>query len=388
MISASPHQYRQVAQSLGVDPDVVERAIEQARLPERLGLPPLLTLRHLSHVTGANYKYLRSIVSRKHDGYRPFTIKKRNGSGRLIACPEPGLISVQRWIARRILARRPVHHASMAYAPGNSPADCARRHLGARWLVKFDIHDFFESISETRVYFVFRDCGYQPLIAMELARLCTRVHSSHTSTSARWRSNRRTAGTISVYDDPRLGHLPQGAPTSPMLANLVSLPLDTMLERIGERFGLVYTRYSDDVVFSTGGDLTRKQVLTLIHDVSRTFAAFGHQLHRKKITVAPPGSRKLVLGLLVDGNMVRLSRTYRGRLDAHVRGIERFGLAEHAASRRFSSIWGMLRHVGGLIAHASSVDAAYGAALRTRLSRAVAAEGWTGASPSTPTSGP
>lgn len=378
MISASPHQYRKVAQSLGVKSEIVQRAIDQSRAVESKGLPPLLTLGHLAHMTGVDYKYLRSIVSRSHDAYKPFVIRKRSGGGRLIATPEPQLLAVQRWIAQRVLAKLPVHSASMAYAPGASPLSCARRHLGARWLVKFDIHDFFESISERRVYFVFRGCGYQPLVAFELARLCTRVHSQYTLVVPGGRSARRDApGVIVAYDDPRLGHLPQGAPSSPMLANLASRPLDDLLDRIAVRSDLVYTRYSDDVIFSTDADLTQDQVRTLIHDVARSFTAFGHVLHRKKITVAPPGSRKLVLGLLVDGDTIRLSRAYRGRLDSHVRGIEKFGLAEHAASRRFASIWGMLRHVYGLLAHAQSVDATYAVRLKTRLSTALNREGWT-----------
>lgn len=377
MISASPHQYRAIAQSLGVKREVVERAIKQARSAERNGLPPLLTLGHLAHVTGADYKYLRSIVARTHDGYKPFTIRKRNGGPRLIATPEPTLLAVQRWIARRILAERPVHHASMAYAPGDSPLVCANRHLGARWLVKFDIHDFFESISERSVYFVFRDCGYQPLISFELARLCTRVHSEYAKNPAGWRSERRSGeGSISAYDDSRLGHLPQGAPTSPMLANLASLRLDNLLDHIASREGLVCTRYSDDVVFSTDADLTRQRVRNLIYDVARTFRAFGHVLHRKKITVAPPGARKMVLGLLVDGDRVRLSRAYRGRLESHIRGIERFGLAEHAASRHFASIWGLVRHVGGLVAHAQSVEPKYGMDLKARFAAALTKQGW------------
>lgn len=378
MISTSPHQYRMQAAALGITQEVVRHAIEQAEIVERQGLPAVLTIRHLAHLTGADYKYLRSIVSRAHDGYAPFTIRKRSGGKRLIAAPEPELLAVQRWIARHVLLKRPVHPASMAYARGASPLVCANRHVGARWLVKLDIHDFFESISERRVYFAFRECGYQPLVAFELARLCTRVHSPpHPTMSPEWQSSRRdTPGVISSYADPRIGHLPQGAPTSPMLSNVVSRPLDELLDRLAHRDGLVYTRYSDDVVFSTDRELTRRQVRTLVTDSTRIFAAFGHVVHRKKMTVAPPGSRKLVLGLLVDGDEARLSRAYRSRIETHLRGLEKFGLAEHAAARRFTSIWGMIRHIEGLIAHACAVDRKYGDSLCARLTETLNKSGW------------
>ncbi|MEP9358766.1 reverse transcriptase family protein [Sphingomonas sp. KR3-1] len=377
MIGASPHQYRANALAAGLSSQTIQHVLAQAERVERNGVPAILTLRHLAHITGADYKYLRAIVSRSEDGYTPFTIRKKTGGSRLIASPEPQLLSVQRWIARQVLANRPVHICSMAYARGASPLKCASRHIGARWLFKFDIHDFFESISEDRVYSIFRSCGYQPLIAFELARICTRVHSAYASIPPRWQSRRVHGPTeITAYSDDRLGHLPQGAPTSPMLSNLVSEPMDDLLASLARSQGLVYTRYSDDVVFSTSDDITRREIRDLLNDITRIFASFGHRLHRKKITIAPPGARKLVLGLLVDGSQVRLSREYRARLEGHVRGIETFGLAEHAASRHFASIWGMVRHIGGLIAHAKAVDGPFGDAMALRLSTALTALGW------------
>lgn len=382
MMSASPHQYRKAGLAEGRSAETIRRAIAQAERAERNGAPAILTLGHVAHVTGADYKYLRSIITRAHDAYKPFMIRKRGGGGRLIAPPEPQLLAVQRWIARNVLAQRPVHASSMAYAGGSSPLKCAMRHVGARWLLKFDIHDFFESIPEKRVYAVFRACGYQALVAFELTRLCTRVHSEYATIPQAWRSN-RSHGTpaIQAYSDRRIGHLPQGAPTSPMLSNLVSKPMDTVCADLASAAGLVYTRYSDDIVFSTGEDLTRGDVRNLVNDVTRIFAAFGHVLHRKKITIAPPGARKLVLGLLVDGSAVRLSREYRDRLETHLRGIEHFGLAEHAASRNFASIWGMVRHIRGLAAHAMAIDRAYGEAFDVRLTGALAKQGWGQESP-------
>jgi RNA-directed DNA polymerase len=161
-----------------------------------------------------------------------------------------------------------------------------------------------------------------------------------------------------------------------MLSNIVSRPLDELLDRLAHQKGLVYTRYSDDVVFSTDRDLTRRDVGTLVKNAARVFTAFGHAVHRKKITVAAPGSRKIVLGFLVDGDVARLSRVYRSRIETHLRGIEKFGLAEHAAARHFASIWGMIRHIEGLIAHARAVDPRYGERLRARLTETLNERGW------------
>src|SRR5216683_3471127 len=98
MISASPHLYRHEAKKKGIPPEIVQRAIDQSAKPETDGLPAILTLRHLAHLSGANYKYIREIVTRKIDPYRVFNIQKRSGGQRVIAAPEPQLAALQRWI--------------------------------------------------------------------------------------------------------------------------------------------------------------------------------------------------------------------------------------------------------------------------------------------------
>ena len=377
MISASPHLYERTGKRRGVASEIIQRSLQQAREPERNRLPAVLTLRHLAHLTGVDYNYLRSIVSRHHDGYRPFLIHKNGGGKRLIAAPEPLLAATQKWINNRILLNLPVHQASQAYHRGASPIKCARHHLGARWLVKVDIHDFFESINERRVYFVFLSCGYQPLVAFELARLCTRVSTGASTQEARWQIlRRRYPPGLSLYESKILGHLPQGAPTSPMLSNLSSFALDTLLQQVADRLRLVYTRYSDDMGFSTGAQFTRQLAVNLVNEVERILASFGHQLHRHKITIAPPGARKIVLGLLVDGDAPRLTKEFRSRVSDHVRGIEKFGVARHARERHFASLWGLVRHVMGLLTYAEAVDPAFSGPLRARLRLALTKEKW------------
>lgn len=377
MISASPNLYRSEGAKRSVDPVIVERALQQAAPVERQNLPAILSLAHLAHLTGIKYSYLREIVERKTDPYKPFRIGKRKGGVRLISAPEPLLLALQRWVARNILNNIEAHDASCAYAPKSSPAKCARRHLGAVWLIKVDIHDFFESITERAAWRVFRSAGYQPLVSLELARLCTRHPHGAAALDDKWYLKKPDRYSIKPYRTRFLGHLPQGAPTSPMLANLASFRLDKALQALADRYGMVYTRYSDDIAFSTGAAFDRKRAGQLILDVERLFAAFGHTLHRKKISVAPPGARKIVLGLLVHGTALRLSGPYRRKLADHVRGVERFGLRGHKEHCHFASLWGMVRHIQGLLSYAESVEGKPAfAALRMRFEAALAREGW------------
>ena len=84
-------------------------------------------------------------------------------------------MQTQRWIAQNILNAVRPHDASYAFARNRDLVGAARRHAGARWLVKMDVRRFFESISEQQVYFVFRRLGYPALLSFQLARICTRL---------------------------------------------------------------------------------------------------------------------------------------------------------------------------------------------------------------------
>lgn len=379
MITASPYLYQKNGEASGRDSETIARALAQADPPERGGVPSILTLNHLAHRTGINYKYLRDIATRAIDPYHQFTIEKRSRGRRLISTPEPLLLALQRWISGEILNKQDCHSSSFAYAPGSSPAKCAAKHLGARWLIKLDAHDFFENISERSVYRVFRSIGYQPLPSLELARLCTRRFVSEALHDERWRIalSQQAKYEIKPYRSWHLGYLPQGAPTSPMLANLASRGMDDALDRLAGRYGLLYTRYSDDMSFSTGGAFDRQSVGRLIIEVERLLFSFGHSLHRKKTKVSPPHSRKVVLGLQVDGTELRLLREYRKRMENHVRCIDKHGLNQHRSERNFASTWGMIRHVDGLLTYAESIEGKEAhAGTRTQFANALERQGW------------
>src|SRR5262249_15519185 len=157
-------------------PDAIEdprfqRALEQAHAVQQRGLPAILTLNHLAVRAGVPHGTLRTYVGRGTDPYLVFHIRKHSGGFRTICVPDWPLARVQRWLATRLLNHVRPHSNSFAYAPDTSIVRCARMHCGCRWLVKMDISRFFESISEIQVCRVFRQLGYRPLVAFQLARL-------------------------------------------------------------------------------------------------------------------------------------------------------------------------------------------------------------------------
>jgi len=269
----------------------------------------------------------------------------------------------QRWIAKRILAHGRPHWASYAYAPGCSIKEAASLHCGCAWLIKLDVHRFFESISEIAAYRVFLGLGYQPLVAFELARICTRQSKWRAAhRHEQWRADRSFHAAIPAYKQHLIGHLPQGAPTSPMLSTLAMVALDEQVAAIAKRFDLFYTRYADDLCLSTpNSGFGRADAAKVIKEVYRVMARFGLSPNRIKTKVSPPGSRKIVLGLLVDGSEPRLTREFRANIRRHIHYLRRddVGPVGHAAKRGFASVLGLRNHIEGLISYARQIDPEY-----------------------------
>lgn len=383
----SSQRFRRQGLARGISPQTLDAAVEQieALVKGPIRLPAVLTLGHLSQRSNIPFISLRRLVADTYGHpYRTFRILKRkadrNGykSYREISVPTPELLSVQRWISAHILRKIKPHPASHAFSPGSSIVKCAEVHCNSKWLIKLDISDFFGSISEIQIYHVFRQLGYQPLISFEMARLCTDrplkespprfVRGRNRIPSGRVKTKTRV---ISYYDHRYIGYLPQGAPTSPMLANLAMRHLDLELDSIARHYKLRYTRYSDDMTFSTAEKFSRGEAHELIQRVARTLIKNGLGLNKSKTTIAPPGAKKLVLGLLVDTAKPKLCREFKDRLRQHIYYIERFGIEDHAHRRAFDTIAGLIRHIKGLLDFAYMVEPTYSLGLTERLEVAV-----------------
>lgn len=355
MDSLPPHRYRQIGLEAGVPIHVLAASAAQYAQNEAAGTQAILSLGHLSTLTGASHGYLRSIVERTVDPYTEISKPKRSGGRRAISMPDPLLMSVQRFILRAALNAIGMHPRSFAYQQGRSAVDCARLHIGARWLIKLDLHDFFGSVSEESVYRVFVDQGYSSLVSFELARVCTRAPWRIEDFRRLKRSTVKYTA-IPTYASGRNGYLPQGAPTSGALANAVATPIDHALFDLANACGLVYTRYSDDLTFSTARKLSRAEAGRIAGRVAQVVASNGFEVHHKKTRVIPPRVRHIVLGLVVGARRVRLRPEFRRHVELLVHGARVNGLFEHAESRGFESVLGMVSYIDGCIAYAIGVE--------------------------------
>lgn len=356
----SLHTYLSQLRTDGAMADYAEAIKRHAQPLAECELPVILSLGHLAHATGTSHRMLMSIAKRQVDPYRVFSISKRSGGKRFICVPEPQLLKVQRWIHDHILCSSHVlknlSAAGTAYMPGGGHIKNAKRHLGAEWLVKLDITRFFESVSERQVYHVFRGLGYRALVAFFFARLCTRVLPANVDKRV-WKKSDRwvTKRCWKFLSTDVLGHLPQGAPTSPMLANLVCAELDKELQKLAQAECLTYSRYADDMTFS--GQMGRREDAALvIKKMSREIANHGFSINHQKTSVSKNGGRKIVTGLSVEDGVVRLPRAFKDNLKKDVHYLCTYGVEEHCARIGQKNQFSYLMHVAGRIHYAKIIE--------------------------------
>lgn len=374
----NPQIFRTQAQAAGVSSELVAHMVTVGKRITSCHreIQPVFTLKHLAVLSDVDYGFLRHTVGRHTDAYTEFQIRKRPSadrktSYRTICVPSPALMKVQRWIARNILSHVPAHPCSVAFSTGDNLFNAVAPHCPSKWLVKLDIRHFFESIDEISVYNVFHQLGFEPLIAFEMARLCTYAGSNPLRGEDPWLDSfLLPEHTITLYQYPKQGHLPQGAPTSPMLANLACRMLDDRLSALAEEHSVRYTRYADDMTFSTDEiNFGRKKAGMLIRLVYQQLDRQTLNPNTAKTTVVPPGARKLVLGLSVEETTPRLTRQFKDLLRQHIHYLlrEDVGPTKHAVARKFASTTGLRHHLEGLLAFAAQIEPMWAATQRSHF---------------------
>lgn len=241
----------------------------------------------------------RSVGREKLRNYRYRWVARRSGLPRLLEAPKARLKEIQRWVLHEILDHVPPHDAAHGFTRGRSVLTHAGRHVGQPAVLRVDLRDFFASVTAGRVYGIFRSLGYAPSVAHTLTGLCT-----NTIPTAVW--NGRGPPVYPSLVQPRfwLGrqlatpHLPQGAPTSPALANLAAFRLDRRLSGLAARSHLRYSRYADDLTFS--GPVPRRRRGPLVELVAKITADEGFRLHPDKSRLRTASQRQLVTGVVVN----------------------------------------------------------------------------------------
>lgn len=265
--------------------------------------------------------------------YRYRLLPKPSGGLRLLEAPRPRLATIQRHILDTLLKGVPTHEAAHGFVRGRSVGSHAQIHTNQAVVIRFDLTDFFTSINATRIRALWRALGH----GRPVADLLTRLTTARTPQAIRERLLEATpippqaiARRRAIAARLAQPHLPQGAPTSPNLANLCAFGLDLRMHALAERFGARYTRYADDLVFS-GPKALHGQFETLLAWVSAIAQDEGFTLRADKTRVMPAHQRQYVTGLVVN-QRVNYSRTQFDTLKARLHRLA--GLPQVDASER------------------------------------------------------
>lgn len=222
---------------------------------------------------------------------------KRTGGVRLIEAPRRRLKTLQQRVLHGLLDHVPVHEQCHGFVAGRSVLSHAARHAGQAVVLKFDLRDFFSSIGISRVTAIFQTLGYPQGVAAQLSALCT------VSTPDVVLQRLRDEGELDWWRAKQLAspHLPQGAPTSPALANLSAFNLDLRLDGLAHVLGARYSRYADDLVLSGPASLGRvaQRVGAWVAHIAREE---GYALNHRKTRHATQAARQRICGVVVNAH--------------------------------------------------------------------------------------
>ncbi|MBL8484144.1 MAG: RNA-directed DNA polymerase [Rhodocyclaceae bacterium] len=286
---------------------------------------------------------------------------KAGGGWRLLEIPKPRLAALQRKILREILDRVPPHAAAQGAVRGRSALGNAAMHADCGLVLRLDIEDFFPRLAGARIAALFRTLGYAPAVARLLAGLCSHATPAAVSSTAPCAGLpgidglRARRDLADMYGSP---HLPQGAPTSPALANLAAYRLDLRLDGAARACGWRYTRYVDDLFFSGPGG-SPAHALRTAQMLQGIVLDEGYRPNFRKTRVMPRGRRQLVTGLVVN-RRAAIPRDQFDRFKAMLTNCLRHG----AASQNRDGVADFRASVAGRLAWFEQVNVARAAKLR------------------------
>lgn len=260
-------------------------------LLQQHGLPVFLNEAELAAAMAVPLKELRFLsFSRKVstvNHYQKFYLPKKSGGKRLISAPMPRLKNTQYWILENILNKIQLHPAAHGFVKNRSILSNASPHCGKDFVINMDVKDFFPSVNFKRVKMMLMNLGYSEKISILLGLLCTESVTEEVEIDGR---------NYHVQKGDRV--LPQGAPTSPAITNILCYQLDKRLQGLAQKTSCAYTRYADDISFSSGNSITSPQ--QLVWRIKKILADEGFTMHPGKIRIMHKGAKQEVTGLVVN----------------------------------------------------------------------------------------
>lgn len=325
-------------------------------LAKWLGLAPG-EMRWFADLRGLGYK--PGTQPLRHYHYR--VLAKRFGSVRLIEAPKERLKDRQRQILIWILERLPPHPAVHGFVKGRSIRTFVAPHIAKRVILRMDLRDFFPTFGGVRVQNVFRTLGYPEKVADLLGGICTNATPRDVWNDLGPEVDREVLNVARrFYARP---HLPQGAPTSPALANISFYRADCRLSALAKSAGANYTRYADDLAFSGDEEFEKRVERFSIH-VAAVLLEEGFRVSHSKTRVMRQGVRQHLAGLVANQKMNVVRRDF-DQLKAVLTNCVRHG----PESQNRERLPHFRAHLEGRVSFIEMVNPAKGRRLREILHR-------------------
>lgn len=275
--------------------EYIEKCKDYANRLLKNNLPVIFDAIHLSRLIGTDIEFIYKLVFSQDLFYHITYIPKKNGKMRELRIPCLELKYIQRWILDNILSKINISKYATGFCNKHSIVDNAKYHINKDCVISIDIEDFFPSIKFEKVFRVFAYYGYTKEVSFFLAKLCT-------------------------YKD----ELPQGSPASPMLSNVVNLKLDARLSSLAETYNAAYSRYADDITFS--GNCGIKKIIGISKKILKEE---GYTLNEQKTRVRYQHQRQEVTGIIVNGDVLKVNKKYKRKLEQEIYYCTKFGVKHH-----------------------------------------------------------
>lgn len=280
----------------GVKTKDIEAAMQYAENLITLGFPVIFDKHHFALLIGRDTNEINKMLSLTESHYyNEAQIPKKSGGMRKLDIPVMDLRLIQKWILNKILYNIQVSKYANGFCKRKSIVTNAKIHLHNECVVNIDLKDFFPSISQKQIFRIFYYYGYTVELSYIFSKLCT-------------------------YK----GHLPQGAPTSPYLSNIVCLKLDKRLSGLAKKYKANYTRYADDITFSG-----RYGVQNIVSVAEKIILDEGFKINENKTRIAYAYQKQKVTGINVNNEFLNVDKKYLKQFKQEIYYCKKYGVSNH-----------------------------------------------------------
>ena len=306
----------------------LNHTVSDSTLLKKFNLPVFETVTALAAAMQLDLAALRYLIYQRKvsriNHYHNFEVAKKSGGKRQISAPKPRLKELQLWVLETILNQVPVGDVAHGFIKDRSIVTNAQPHLQQDIVINVDLKDFFPSISYRRVKGLFHKLGYAEQQATILALICTQAETEEVEMDGQ---------RYYVQKGNRV--LPQGSPASPAISNLIAYKLDKKVRGLATKLNFNYSRYADDLSFSTTED-NQKNIAAFLYFLKKIIESEGFELHPSKTHIMRKGNLQKVTGIVVNEKL-NVQRSELRKFRALLHNLESRGWQDQQ--------WGKAKHL-------------------------------------------